>query len=266
VVSVFLGNYEGGSAIAKGLLINGVNPEVPMGFEVRCGTGLGEFIMGRVRNGSEVIVASPWLSPEVARELVELSKRARVTVITTNNMENQSHVRALNELCTVERAPAKQAEELTRGRKVKYILAKLARLVLIILMIITLTPIPIPGSDTMYETRVYPRVSELIVLDRSATKLHAKLIVLPSEGLVGIGSANLTFSGLQSNAECWVWLSSPEAVETAMNFVDRLLKQPRQDLSSVAEIVEKNTEGEAMAKTILDFLPNTHPQYRKEKT
>jgi hypothetical protein len=54
-------------------------------------------------------------------------------------------------------------------------------------------------------------------------------------------------------------LSSPEAVETAMNFVDRLLKQPRQDLSSVAEIVEKNTEGEAMAKTILDFLPDARP-------
>jgi phosphatidylserine/phosphatidylglycerophosphate/cardiolipin synthase-like enzyme len=111
-----------------------------------------------------------------------------------------------------------------------------------------------------------PRVSELVVLDKSATKLHAKLVVLPSEGLVGIGSANLTSSGLKSNAECWVWLSSPETVKETMNFVDRLLKQPRQDLSSVAEIVEKNTEGEAMAKTILDFLPNTHPQYRKEKT
>jgi hypothetical protein len=44
-----------------------------MSFEFRCGTGLGEFIMGRVRSGSEVIIASPWLSPEVTRELVRLS-------------------------------------------------------------------------------------------------------------------------------------------------------------------------------------------------
>jgi phosphatidylserine/phosphatidylglycerophosphate/cardiolipin synthase-like enzyme len=215
-----------------------------MGFEFRCGVGLGEFIMGRVRNGSEVIVVSPWLSPEVARELVELSRRARVTVITTNDSENQSHVKALSELYTVERVPVKQAEELTRGRKVKYILAKLARLVLIILMIITLTPmpIPIPGSDTMYETRVYPRVSELVVLDKNIAKLHAKLVVLPNEGLVGIGSANLTSSGLQSNAECWVWLSSPEAVETAMNFVDRLLKQSRQDLEDVHRLISSYAE------------------------
>jgi hypothetical protein len=73
-----------------------------MGFEFRCGVGLGEFIMGRVRNGSEVIVVSPWLSPEVARELVELSKRARVTVITTNDAENRSHMRALDELYSIE--------------------------------------------------------------------------------------------------------------------------------------------------------------------
>jgi phosphatidylserine/phosphatidylglycerophosphate/cardiolipin synthase-like enzyme len=246
VVSVFLGNYESGSTIAKGFLINGVNPEVPMGFEFRCGTGLGEFIMGRVRGGSEVIVVSPWLSPEVAKELVELSRHARVTVITTNDAENRSHVKALSELYTVERVPVKQAEELTRGRKIKYILAKLARLVLIILMIITLTPIPIPGSDTesdtMYEIRAYPRVSELVVLDKNTAKLHAKLIVLPNEGLVGVGSANLTSSGLQSNAECWVWLSSPEAVEAAMNFVDRLLKQSRQDLEDVHRLISSYAE------------------------
>jgi phosphatidylserine/phosphatidylglycerophosphate/cardiolipin synthase-like enzyme len=123
-----------------------------------------------------------------------------------------------------------------------------------ILMIISI------GLANSAAHKVYvPRVSELVVLDKNIAKLHAKLVVLPNEGLVGVGSANLTSSGLQSNAECWVWLSSPEAVETAMNFVDRLLKQPRQDLSSVAEIVEKDTEGEAMTKTILDFLPDARP-------
>jgi hypothetical protein len=71
-----------------------------MSFEFRCGTGLGEFVMGRVRGGSEVIVVSPWLSPEVARELVELSKRARVTVITNDDVLDESHSKALKKLYT----------------------------------------------------------------------------------------------------------------------------------------------------------------------
>jgi phosphatidylserine/phosphatidylglycerophosphate/cardiolipin synthase-like enzyme len=276
VVSVFLGNYERGSAIAKGLLNNGVNPEVPMGFEVRCGTGLGEFIMGRVRGGSEVIVVSPWLSPEVARELVELSRRARVMVITTNDAENRSHMRALDELYSIETIQDEEKRRKARTLKITglvmlfllgpvllalginllaagittgtgsavsaagsilFIMGFLTGIVGVVLLVIG------SGLANSAVRKVYvPRVSELVVLDRSAVKLHAKLVVLPSEGLVGIGSANLTFSGLQSNAECWVWLSSPEAVEDAMNFVDRLLKQSRQDLEGAHRLISSYTE------------------------
>jgi len=264
-----------------------------MGFEFRCGTGLGEFVMGRVRGGSEVIVVSPWLSPEVAEELVELSRHARVTVITTNDAENRSHMRALDELYSIETIQDEEKRRKARILKITglvmlfllgpvllalginllaagittgigsavsaagSILIMMGVLICIVGFILLILGFVLANSAVH---KVYvPRVSELVVLDRNATKLHAKLVVLPSEGLVGIGSANLTSSGLKSNAECWVWLSSPEAVETAMNFVNRLLKQPRQDLSSVAEIVEKNTEGEAMAKTILDFLPDARP-------
>ncbi|PLC65586.1 hypothetical protein B7L70_10385 [Vulcanisaeta sp. EB80] len=237
-----------------------------MSFEFRCGVGLGEFVMGRVRGGSEVIVVSPWLSPEVARELVELSKRARVTVITTNDAENRSHVRALDELYSIETI---QDEEKRRKARI----LKITGLVMLFLLgpvllalginlsaagITTGTAVSAAGTmlimmgglicivgvvllvigsglaNSAVREVYVPRVSELVVLDKSATKLHAKLVVLPSEGLVGIGSANLTSSGLQSNAECWVWLSNPETVEAAMNFVDWLLKQSRQDLSSMA--------------------------------
>jgi len=104
-------------------------------------------------------------------------------------------------------------------------------------------------EDTVREVYV-PRVSRLVVLDKNAVKLHAKLVVLPNEGLVGIGSANLTSSGLQSNAECWVWLSSPEAVKETMDFVGWLLNQPR---SNVAKTVEENR---GWAITINDFLHN----------
>jgi hypothetical protein len=112
--------------LLRGFLINKVSLGFAMGFEFRCGVGLGEFVMGRVRGGSEVIIVSPWLSPEVARELVELSKRARVTVITTNDTENRSHVRALGELYTIK---ATQDEEKRRGTK-KLIITGLIMLLL----------------------------------------------------------------------------------------------------------------------------------------
>jgi phosphatidylserine/phosphatidylglycerophosphate/cardiolipin synthase-like enzyme len=262
-----------------------------MGFEFRCGTGLGEFVMGRVRGGSEVIVVSPWLSPEVARELVELSRRARVTVITTNDVENRSHMRALDELYSIETIQDEEKRRKARILKITGLVMLFLLGPVLLALGINLLVSPALGNLTAETTtgtepavsaagatlfmigilisivglilviigfglansavrEVYvPRVSKLVVLDRNATKLHAKLIVLPSEGLVGIGSANLTSSGLQSNAECWVWLNSPETVETAMNFVDWLLKQSRQ-------VVGKE-EGETMAKSILDFLPNT---------
>jgi phosphatidylserine/phosphatidylglycerophosphate/cardiolipin synthase-like enzyme len=260
-----------------------------MSFEFRCGTGLGEFIMGRVRSGSEVIVVSPWLSPEVAEELVELSKRARVTVITTNDTENQSHMKALNELYTVERVPTKQAEELVRKRKnaIMYIIVGVALMLFLapLLALISIAGVGVAVGIGLvlfiigaieyaesvvykaraYETRVYPRVNELVVLDRNATKLHAKLIVLPSEGLVGIGSANLTRLGLQSNAECWVWLNDPETVETAMNFVDWLLKQPRQDLSSMVMPETAENELANLAHAWISIWYTTEPARKRRK-
>jgi phosphatidylserine/phosphatidylglycerophosphate/cardiolipin synthase-like enzyme len=265
-----------------------------MGFELRCDVGLGEFIMGRVRNSTEVIVVSPWLSPEVARELVELNRHAKVTVITTDDSNN---AKAINEFYTVEyikdtasaerELEEKELEELTMKRKrASKIMGIGLSLLVSSFAIATITPLGVliifigiiigfalilkganeydliqnnirnialriarMSSNTVREVYV-PRVSRLVVLDKNAVKLHAKLVVLPNEGLVGIGSANLTSSGLQSNAECWVWLSSPEAVKETMDFVGWLLNQPR---SNVAKTVVENR---GWAITINDFLHN----------
>ena len=70
-----------------------------MSFEFRCGVGLGEFL-SRVRGGSEVIIVSPQLSPDIAKKLVRLSRRARVTVITNDDMLDESHSKALKKLYT----------------------------------------------------------------------------------------------------------------------------------------------------------------------
>jgi len=70
-----------------------------MSFEFRCGVGLGEFL-SRVRDGSEVIIVSPQLSPDIAKKLVRLSRRARVTVITNDDVMDESHKKELKKLYT----------------------------------------------------------------------------------------------------------------------------------------------------------------------
>jgi phosphatidylserine/phosphatidylglycerophosphate/cardiolipin synthase-like enzyme len=45
---------------------------------------------------------------------------------------------------------------------------------------------------------------------RVINNLHAKAIIIPEDGLVGIGSANLTSHGLHSNIECWAWVRDSE--------------------------------------------------------
>ena len=60
---------------------------------------MGEFL-SRVRGGSEVIIVSPQLSPDIAKKLVRLSRRARVTVITNDDVMDESHKKALKKLYT----------------------------------------------------------------------------------------------------------------------------------------------------------------------
>jgi hypothetical protein len=59
-------------------------------------------------------------------------------------------------------------------------------------------------------SRVKARQVHANLTVRIIRNLHAKAIVIPEAGLVGIGSANLTSHGLHSNLECWVWVVDGE--------------------------------------------------------
>jgi phosphatidylserine/phosphatidylglycerophosphate/cardiolipin synthase-like enzyme len=170
--------------------------------QAECGVGLHGFIVSRLYRAREVYIISPWLSPETARLIINLVNRGvKIHLITTNDTTNRSHASALRLL---------GASQGSRGT--------LAIGVLLIIMGIAFTvasPIALvlmaPGVLLVIKglrggsRRVHANLTVRIVKN-----LHAKAIVIPETGLVGIGSANLTTHGLHFNLECWVWVVDGE--------------------------------------------------------
>ena len=62
---------------------------------LRCGRGVGKFILGELNSVGRVVVVSPWLSRETVELLKELNRRADVVLVTTDDVENRSHAEAL---------------------------------------------------------------------------------------------------------------------------------------------------------------------------
>jgi N-acyl-D-aspartate/D-glutamate deacylase len=79
---------------------------------LKCGRGLGDVILGELNGARQAIIVTPWLSPETARLLTSLARNgARITLATTDDTENQSHVKALPMLyeAVVEKKPGNRA-------------------------------------------------------------------------------------------------------------------------------------------------------------
>jgi len=213
-----------------------INPVLLLlvGMTLKCGRGLGDFILGELNGGSQAIVITPWLSPETARLLTSLAKNgAKITLVTTDDTENQSHTRALPILYeTVEtRKPGNRAVAITGAvlllisigmlliTAVVGVFGILAGIVLLVL-----------GLPRTVETR--RALIDLVILPKG-TNLHAKMVIIPERSLVGVGSANMTSSGLHNNIECWAWLSGEDVVRSAVSFVEeltgRVLSTPREE-------------------------------------
>ena len=170
--------------------------------QAECGVGLHDFIVPRLYRAREAYIISPWISPETARLIINLVNRGvKIHLITTNDTSNRSHVSAMRLLG----AGVGSRGALAIG--VLLIIIGIAFTVLSPLALVLMAPgvlLVIRGS------RVKARRVHANLTVRIIRNLHAKAIVIPETGLVGIGSANLTSHGLHFNLECWVWVVDGE--------------------------------------------------------
>ena len=170
--------------------------------QAECGVGLHDFIVPKLYKAREVYIISPWLSPETARLIINLVNRGvKIHLVTTNDTTNRSHASAMRLL---------GAGVGSRGALAIGILLIIMGIAFTVLTPITLVLLA-PGAWLIYRgSRVGSRQVHANLTVRVIRNLHAKAIVIPEIGLVGIGSANLTSHGLHFNLECWVWVVDGE--------------------------------------------------------
>jgi len=170
--------------------------------QVECGQGLYDFIIPKLYRARELIIVSPWLSPETARLIIHLASHGvKIHLITTGDFTNRSHASAMRLL---------GASQGSRGGVLGVgILLAIISIVFTVLSPLALTLLA-PGAWLIYKgLRVKAKVHANLTI-RVVNNLHAKVIIIPEDGLVGIGSANLTSHGLHSNIECWAWVRDSE--------------------------------------------------------
>jgi phosphatidylserine/phosphatidylglycerophosphate/cardiolipin synthase-like enzyme len=191
---------------------------------LKCGRGVGDVILGELNGASQAIIITPWLSPETARLLTSLAKNgARITLVTTDDTENQSHVKALPmlyETVVEKKKPGNRAVVITGAILLVISIATIMITTVIgvlgILAGIVLLVLGLPRTRRVMRSPI-----DLVILPKT-TNLHAKLVIIPEKNLVGVGSANMTSSGLHNNIECWTWLGGEDAVRNALEFARSL--------------------------------------------
>jgi phosphatidylserine/phosphatidylglycerophosphate/cardiolipin synthase-like enzyme len=187
---------------------------------LKCGRGVGKFILGELNSVGRVVVVSPWLSRETVELLKELNRRADVVLVTTDDVENRSHAEALAVLQGLSRETkaSRRESEILAGVLLIFMSVLLAlRLLWFLLGALIGAIILIHGLRGKSHTYLF----DVTVLPRSVN-LHAKLIIIPEKNLVGVGSVNFTSAGLNTNIECWAWLKGEEYVREAMKLVEEL--------------------------------------------
>jgi phosphatidylserine/phosphatidylglycerophosphate/cardiolipin synthase-like enzyme len=169
--------------------------------QAECGVGLHDFIVPKLYRAREAYIISPWLSPETARLIINLVNHGvKIHLITTNDTTNRSHASAMRLLGT------SQGSRGALAIGVLLIIMGIAFTVLSPIALVLLAPgVLLVIKGLRVKAKVHANLTVRIIKN-----LHAKAIVIPETGLVGIGSANLTSHGLHFNLECWVWVVDGE--------------------------------------------------------
>jgi phosphatidylserine/phosphatidylglycerophosphate/cardiolipin synthase-like enzyme len=216
--------------------------------EVICGRAIGDEVLKRLYDDvREVVIVSPWISPETASRIKALAKRISVTLVTMDDPQRPPHQAALSSLYEF-------VTETVRPTRAWLIALGVLMIILIPISAMAaaaylllhvpasyVTPISIimgaaiigsiiggiasiiMGMGRTRTVRVTP-LKGLYILPNIA-RLHSKMIILPDKGVVGLGSMNITGGGLHGNIECWTWIRDEDITKKALEFVNWLTTQ-----------------------------------------
>ena len=216
--------------------------------EVICGRAIGDEVLKRLYDDvREVVIVSPWISPETASRIKALAKRISVTLVTMDDPQRPPHQAALSSLYEF-------VTETVRPTRAWLIALGVLMIILIPISAMAaaaylllhvpasyVTPISIivgaaiigsiiggiasiiMGMGRTRTVRVTP-LKGLYILPNIA-RLHSKMIILPDKGVVGLGSMNITGGGLHGNIECWTWIRDENITKKALEFVNWLATQ-----------------------------------------
>jgi len=216
--------------------------------EVICGRAIGDEVLKRLYDDvREVVIVSPWISPETASRIKALAKRISVTLVTMDDPQRPPHQAALSSLYEF-------VTETVRPTRAWLIALGVLMIILIPISAMAaaaylllhvpasyVTPISIivgaavvgsiiggiasiiMGMGRTRTVRVTP-LKGLYILP-NITRLHSKMIILPDKGVVGLGSMNITGGGLHGNIECWTWIRDEDITKKALEFVNWLTTQ-----------------------------------------
>ncbi len=230
--------------------------------EVICGRAIGDEVLKRLYDDDvrEVVIVSPWISPETASRIKALAKRISVTLVTMDDPQRPSHQAALSSLYEF-------VTETVRPTRAWLIALGVLMIILIPISAIaaaTYLLLHVPASYVMpisiivgvavvgsiiggivsilmgmgktRTVRVMP-LKGLYILPNMA-RLHSKMIILPDKGVVGLGSMNITGGGLHGNIECWAWIRDENITKKALEFVNWLTMQTTYAPQTTAQTIE----------------------------
>ncbi|MGC8983371.1 MAG: phospholipase D-like domain-containing protein [Desulfurococcaceae archaeon] len=208
---------------------------------VSCSEGLGNYVLEPiVAARRRVYVSSPWLSEEFAELLLRKSREGVEVRLVTTLDRPPYHARALARLLVAERVVLRPGRPILLGLGLALLVAgaplALASPALALIAVVGLALVlrSLPRRGVRVST---PLGSGLVV---TKAPVHAKLIV--ADGLVGVGSVNLTRAGVYGNVECFAWIeASEEEAERLWRPIEEAAAKSAVPLSEVHKAVAKWT-------------------------
>ena len=220
-----------------------------------CSEGLRSRVLEPVLTAKKrIYVSSPWLSEEFAELLLRKSREGVEVRLVTTLDKPPYHVRALARLLVAERVVLRPGRPILVGLGlVLFVAGALLALVSPALVLTALVGLMLVLRGlSAHAVRIFSPLGSGLVVTKAP--VHAKLIV--ADGLVGIGSVNLTRAGVYGNVECLAWIeASDEEAERLWKPIEEAAARDAVSLSEVHKVVAKRA---ARRRATLPHIDHTH--------